>query len=202
MVTRRDNPFWRTKHESILEAAIGEFSEKGFELASMERIAEVAGVSKVTVYNHFATKEKLFVSCIQHFFDFQLKPFTFSLDEQPRSLFERVAACVEALVNHCLLTEHAAMSNLLRAERYRCLTLGVKYSEADLFPVTLVENLAQVIAGDRKRSFAIAEMIYALILWLCLTQTSNGKVDAKRAAQIQQRVMAIVQDSDVFNVAT
>lgn len=198
MVTRRDNPFWRTKHESILEAAIGEFSAKGFELASMERISEVAGVSKVTVYNHFSTKEKLFVSCIHHFFDFQLKPFTLPQDEQLQSQGERVSACVAALVDYCLLAAHAAMANLLRTERYRCLTLGVKYGEADLFPVSVVETLSRALSGDRKRSFALAEMIHALVLWLCLGQVGHGKSEADRGAQIKQRIIAVLQDAGVL----
>ncbi len=36
----------------------------GFEGASMERIAKDAGVSKATLYSHFADKEQLFFACI------------------------------------------------------------------------------------------------------------------------------------------
>jgi TetR/AcrR family transcriptional regulator of autoinduction and epiphytic fitness len=48
------------KHQAILDAAINEFYEKGFEGSSMDAIAREANVSKATVYKHFSSKEELF----------------------------------------------------------------------------------------------------------------------------------------------
>lgn len=48
------------KKQDVLAAAIQEFRMFGFAGASMDRIAELAGASKRTVYNHFASKELLF----------------------------------------------------------------------------------------------------------------------------------------------
>jgi TetR/AcrR family transcriptional regulator of autoinduction and epiphytic fitness len=48
------------KKQDVLQAAIQEFRLFGFAGASMDRIAEQAGASKRTVYNHFASKEQLF----------------------------------------------------------------------------------------------------------------------------------------------
>jgi len=48
------------KRNEILEAATLTFSEEGYDAASMDRIAERAGASKRTVYNHFDSKEVLF----------------------------------------------------------------------------------------------------------------------------------------------
>ncbi|MEB1351633.1 TetR/AcrR family transcriptional regulator [Xanthomonas campestris pv. campestris] len=48
------------KRHAILEAAIAEFRQQGFEATSMDRIAATAGVSKRTVYNHFPSKDTLF----------------------------------------------------------------------------------------------------------------------------------------------
>jgi AcrR family transcriptional regulator len=46
--------------ERVLEAALGVFSEKGFHVATMDEVAERAGVGKGTLYRHFANKETLF----------------------------------------------------------------------------------------------------------------------------------------------
>jgi TetR/AcrR family transcriptional regulator of autoinduction and epiphytic fitness len=48
------------KREAIIQAAITEFRENGFDATSMDRIAARAAVSKRTVYNHFPGKEELF----------------------------------------------------------------------------------------------------------------------------------------------
>lgn len=48
------------KREAILNAAIEEFIERGFQRASMDKISVRADVSKRTVYKHFISKENLF----------------------------------------------------------------------------------------------------------------------------------------------
>ena len=52
------------KAESILAAAKRMFLESGFGAVSMDAIAREAGVSKATVYAHFAGKEELFGAVI------------------------------------------------------------------------------------------------------------------------------------------
>ena len=55
------------KRLSILDGAVRVFIESGYDASSMDRIAEQAGVSKRTVYNHFASKEILFQEIITAF---------------------------------------------------------------------------------------------------------------------------------------
>lgn len=55
------------KRAAILDGAIDVFIETGYELASMDRISEAAGVSKRTVYNHFGSKENLFQAVVEDF---------------------------------------------------------------------------------------------------------------------------------------
>ncbi len=47
------------KREAIIAAAKTAFKEYGVQATSMDKLAELAQVSKRTVYNHFATKELL-----------------------------------------------------------------------------------------------------------------------------------------------
>lgn len=55
------------KRAAILDGAIDVFIDVGYELASMDKIAETAGVSKRTVYNHFGSKESLFQAIVNDF---------------------------------------------------------------------------------------------------------------------------------------
>ncbi len=55
------------KRATILNGAIDVFISMGYELASMDKIAETARVSKRTVYNHFGSKENLFQAIVDDF---------------------------------------------------------------------------------------------------------------------------------------
>ena len=44
-------------HQRMIEAALRLFAERGFESTSMDAIAREAGVTKPTLYNHWADKE-------------------------------------------------------------------------------------------------------------------------------------------------
>lgn len=56
------------KRLQILDAAEQLFYDFGVEQTSMDQLAQVAGVSKRTVYNHFANKEELFQAIIGRMF--------------------------------------------------------------------------------------------------------------------------------------
>ncbi len=57
------------KRAAILEAAVAEFRQAGYDATSMDRVAASAGVSKRTVYNHFPSKEVLFAQIMQQLWE-------------------------------------------------------------------------------------------------------------------------------------
>jgi TetR/AcrR family transcriptional regulator of autoinduction and epiphytic fitness len=57
------------KRETILGAAIAAFRDDGYANTSMDCIAERAGASKRTVYNHFGSKEALFEAVVERLFE-------------------------------------------------------------------------------------------------------------------------------------
>jgi len=52
----------QARREKLLEAALHEFSGRGYYLTQMEHVATRAGVSKALVYQHFPSKEELFAA--------------------------------------------------------------------------------------------------------------------------------------------
>ena len=48
------------KQERVLDAAIEEFSQKGYARASMNAVVERAGISKGALFNYFGSKSGLF----------------------------------------------------------------------------------------------------------------------------------------------
>ncbi|HEX4212469.1 MAG TPA: TetR/AcrR family transcriptional regulator [Candidatus Dormibacteraeota bacterium] len=54
------------KHAAILNAATEVFLREGYTRASVDAIAEAAGVGKQTVYGHFGDKQQLFLAVVEH----------------------------------------------------------------------------------------------------------------------------------------
>lgn len=69
MITAKPEPRWRRRAEArpeeILEAALAEFTERGFEAARMEDIGKRAGLSKAGVYLYFPSKMALLEALIE-----------------------------------------------------------------------------------------------------------------------------------------
>lgn len=68
------------KRAAVLDAAKRLFPQSGFDGTSMDAIAAEAGVSKLTVYNHFTDKETLFVSAIRARCEEQMPAALFDVD--------------------------------------------------------------------------------------------------------------------------
>ncbi|HVE95415.1 MAG TPA: TetR/AcrR family transcriptional regulator [Pseudonocardiaceae bacterium] len=56
----------QARRGELLDAALREFSSRGYYLTQMEHVAATAGVSKALVYQHFPSKEELFAAVTGH----------------------------------------------------------------------------------------------------------------------------------------
>lgn len=120
------------KRRAIVHAALAEFLAEGFDV-SMDRIAATAGVSKVTVYNHFDSKENLFRAVVIA----ELRDALAAVEELVKSrlgdsddvradLLRACRAWVAALVTPELM----ALRNLVAGELRRFPELGETWLES------------------------------------------------------------------------
>lgn len=86
---RRGRPTDTGKHDAILEHARRMFTRLGFDGTSMDELAQHAGVSKATIYNHFASKEALFDATFERLL-LQLPPPDELIDGPNGELAERL----------------------------------------------------------------------------------------------------------------
>ena len=94
------------QRERILGAAFGLFSEHGFADVTVSDIAEAAGISRATVFNHFGSKQGLIDSltglvllAYQAMLDASLADDLARTPALVRGLFERMARGIEAQRN-------------------------------------------------------------------------------------------------------
>jgi AcrR family transcriptional regulator len=52
------------REQQMLDAAVREFSRRGYHATSVDDIAEAAGISKPMVYAYLGSKEELFIACL------------------------------------------------------------------------------------------------------------------------------------------
>ena len=52
-------------HEKIVDAAMREFQEKGYEQASMKAVADAVGMTSAALYRHFENKQDMFAALVQ-----------------------------------------------------------------------------------------------------------------------------------------
>ncbi|MFN3193098.1 MAG: TetR/AcrR family transcriptional regulator [Aureliella sp.] len=85
------------KRAAILGAAVDEFCDRGFYAASMNRIAELAEVSKRTLYKHFESKETLFEAIVEELL-VRVESIPYRDFDPDQDLEEQLAAVVRAEV--------------------------------------------------------------------------------------------------------
>jgi len=133
-------PASQERRRSILLAGKKVFFQSGYQLASIDRIAEVAGTTKRTVYDHFGSKEALFAEVIAfacaQFVD--LLPAAHDLPDTPADGLRAFATRVRDLL---AAADSLRFQRLVIAEAERHPALGQAFYE------TAVLGTEQALAG-------------------------------------------------------
>ena len=96
----------------IIQAAYKEFLSRGFQKASLHKIAENAGVTTGAIYTRYKNKDALFVSLLQGFFQTMKEVFSQVAEEYERAKESARTEDIIRAINveegtyFCLLTEH------------------------------------------------------------------------------------------------
>jgi TetR/AcrR family transcriptional repressor of mexJK operon len=150
----------------VLEAAKKHFTDHGYEGVSLDAIAETAGVSKVTIYSYFPTKEALFQAAVTYRVDRQFEGVDWqALDpEKPADALSSIGRAFLALmrspdvINHHRMLFGAQRADPAPAEGF--FTAG---------PLKVVDAVAQYLrAADRAGSLRIPDARRAADQYLAL----------------------------------
>lgn len=125
----RGRPVDAAKRDAIIEAASDSFFDVGFAATSIEQIAVRAGVSKVTVYNHFGDKRALFTAAVEQQCE-RLRGH-FAIDATSRqSIRARLTAVGEAVVAFLSRPEMVQFDRRIAAETEHDPEIGRAFLEA------------------------------------------------------------------------
>lgn len=133
------------KRRTMLDAAMSVFAREGYTGASLDAIADEAGVSKPTLYQYFGNKEKLFEAVLQQAAEQILTPFA-ALDPSA-TMVRAMLNWSRNYANLALSPEILSLNRLVMGEVERFPQLGKHYYESgpqQAFDgiVTYLESLA------------------------------------------------------------
>ncbi|MCB2113268.1 MAG: TetR/AcrR family transcriptional regulator [Parvularculaceae bacterium] len=136
------------KEAAIIEAARKTFLANGYDGASMDEIALVAGVSKRTVYNRFRSKEELFAAAIDETCR-RILPVDIAAIEASRSTDQFVNEMAHAFLNGILEPDALALRRIASFEAGRNPALGRTYLKHG--PAHMAAAFAPILDRAAKR---------------------------------------------------
>jgi len=152
MVSNRAAPAQRRsdgKRRAILNGACQVFLQRGFGGANMDAVAAAAGVSKMTVYRYFNSKEKLFAGVVRDMCDRAVAPelegtmARLSLPDALRSFGRHMLAIVFA-------PETLGLHRIVVAESQRFPELGKLFYDSG--PGGSIRALADYLSRHRRHA--------------------------------------------------
>jgi len=139
------------RKESILAAALEEFSARGFAAARLDDVARRAGVGKGTIYLHFRDKEMLFQELVRSY----LSPIVATL-ERARVTEAPLRAAADGLV---ALFVHEIVATRRKDVLRLILTEGHRFPAiADFYFHEVVERIMVVVKSLAQRAVERGEL--------------------------------------------
>ena len=129
MKKKPGRPSDQAKRQTIIEAASRRFFDEGFAATSIEQVAADAGVSKVTIYNHFGDKRALFTAAVE--LECEKMRGYFSIeDPEAGPIRERLQAIGEGMSAFLSRPEMIAFERRIAAETEHEPSIGLAFLEA------------------------------------------------------------------------
>ncbi|MEO1168055.1 MAG: TetR/AcrR family transcriptional regulator [Pseudomonadota bacterium] len=145
---RAGRPTDERKTEAIIDAAREAFFGEGYSAASIERIAEHAGVSKVTIYKRFGDKAGLLEALVRR----QAQNMTTAIGDANRAAETIEAKLVNfgfTLMSFLFDESHFHFDSMLIIERERQPEAAQRFFDAG--PGTMRRELTAILAAAHKR---------------------------------------------------
>ena len=180
------------KHAAILSAATEVFLSEGYERASVDAIAEAAGVGKQTVYGHFGDKQQLFLAVVEQAHDSSPLDRAGLITDtgDPRA---DLAAAAEWIIRTVTTPQVAALHRLTIAELTHHPELQRSWRDDERGQSTINAVAAYLTACDLRGTLAVPDPVTPARQFVLLASTE---------AQVRSlRGIEPLSDREISNIA-
>jgi AcrR family transcriptional regulator len=171
------------RFESIFKAALELYSQFGLQKVTVQEIADTAGVSKKTIYNHFDGKKDLFYRTFEWHIHKILNYYDSLLSDSEHSLIEKLTLAINYAARqmgyeHSPVYEDIQKYNpYLKNSSIKFLHSNILNAISGLIAQSQKEGLCRKDFSKDKISRSILSMISGLFIWENTTETSLSLAD-------------------------
>lgn len=145
---------------SIIDASLEVFSTKGYVSATTLEISKVAGVSEMTLFRHFKTKNNLFLTTIKQAMgesianestgdmSVSLKDYISSLLDEKINIISKNNMLVKMLIRESLsntLPEELKFTKVIYAQVVNKISIYISYHHVDIDAVAFAETIVGLL---------------------------------------------------------
>jgi AcrR family transcriptional regulator len=177
----------------LIEAAEAVFLEKGLHAATMNDVAQAAGMSKKTVYQLIDSKDELFAALLTHH-QSKLPMPVYRSDRNVRDmLVEHLAACGQFILS----SKNIAIIRLIMAEHSHSPELGRMFHQKYVMKTKLrMESFFSEIAARHQVRREDAKELSAMLFGMALGEFAMGAIIGFHGAPsklvLERRICAAV----------
>ena len=176
--------------ERIVSAALAQLAEGGYASASIQAVAQGAGIATGSVYRHFQSKADLFAEVFRRASTREIEAFAEATADDGRSATERIAAATEAFARRALVRPTRAYA--LIAEPVDPAVEAERLIFRRGYRDVLVEVLTQGV--ERGEFEAHDKQTTAAALVGAIGEALVGPLAADRSGEVSPSLIAAVVD--------
>lgn len=149
----------------LIDVAQSVFLAQGYRGATMEGIAEAAGLSKVTLYGYFRDKEAAFDAVLSRFVD-RLQAETLAALDAPGTVCNRVT--------YALVTKHGIVADVVRSSPFASELLVARRGDTDR--VARLDALIVARLGEATGDARLGHILFTCAQALAESATSREEM--------------------------
>lgn len=187
------------KQKRILNAAMKEFAQKGYQLASTNEIVKEAGISKGMLFYYFQNKKQLFLFLYEYGTEKTVTEMVAKFDLEERDLFEKIQQAMRIKIE--VLEQHPEIFSFLEKaylEEHLDVKEDIQKINNKKADSAMQQYFSNIDVTKFKEHLDISKVIN-IVMWTVQSygdaEVKKGRIDYNRILAGVDEYMAILKSS-------
>jgi AcrR family transcriptional regulator len=177
------------KRDRLIDTAIELFNRDGYRATGIDKILAESGVAKMTLYNHFGSKDELILAALERRDARWRDWFRHAVERRAETPRGRLLAVFDALEEWFAQADFQGCMFMRAASEFCACDDPIHAVAAEHQRLLLAELRDLAAAAGAKRPAKLAREILLLVMGAIVATQVNGPVDAGKAAKKAAEVL-------------